>query len=160
MDPTPKVERRIGTPAGVGSEGRLFVIGASHMCWTEEFLPDNAVVLADPGFHPEWTAIERVVRQLDELKIQENDCVVLDLLSNAAFMGTTAEGLPAAAERHVDGKYHIVGSLIAASPSLVRKELDICMCGTSCCCRACHGVTAAVASLGGGVAGEADKDSG
>jgi hypothetical protein len=97
--------------------------------------------------------------QLDELKVKKNDCVVLDLLSNAAFMGTTDEGLPAAAERHVDEKYHIVDSLIAASPSLVRKELDTCV-GLAVAVERATESTAAVALLGGGVAGEADKDSG
>jgi hypothetical protein len=52
LDPTPKVERRIGTQASEGNEGRLVVIGASHMCQTVEFLPDNAVVLAYPRFPP------------------------------------------------------------------------------------------------------------
>ncbi len=42
-------------------------------------------------------------------------------------MGTTEDGLPAAAERHADGKFHIVGSLIVAPPSLVRKQLDTCV---------------------------------
>ncbi len=79
------MERRIGTQASAGSEGCLFVIGASHMCWTAEFLPDNAVVLAYPGFCSERTAIAGVVRQLDELKVQENDYVVLEMLSNAAL---------------------------------------------------------------------------
>jgi hypothetical protein len=51
---------------------------------------------------------------------------VLDLLSNSAFMGTDADGLPSPAFAGEDGTYHIPGSLSAAPPQAVKKILANC----------------------------------
>jgi hypothetical protein len=97
-----------GITAISGGEGLLILIGTSHMCCTAEFLLDDTVVLAYLGFCPERTAVAGVLRQSDELMVQDIDCVVLDLLSNLAFIGANTEGLPAATVRLTDGRYHIV----------------------------------------------------
>jgi hypothetical protein len=57
----------------------------------------------------------------------ENDVVVLDLLSNLAFMGTDMDGLPTPAVRSGDGKYHILGSLTTAPPTVLKKTLELCV---------------------------------
>jgi hypothetical protein len=48
----PSKECRIGTPTNTGSEGRLILIGVSHMGRAREFLPDDVVVLALPRGPP------------------------------------------------------------------------------------------------------------
>ncbi len=57
-----------------------------------------------------------------ELKINKDDKVVLDLLSNSTFMGTDVEGLPSPAFAGEDGTYHIPGSLSAAPAQAVKKS--------------------------------------
>jgi hypothetical protein len=60
--------------------------------------------------------------RLDGLSINGDDKVVLDLLSNSAFMGTDADGLPSPAFAGEDGTYHIPGSLSAAPPQAIKKN--------------------------------------
>jgi hypothetical protein len=52
--------------------------------------------------------------------------VVMDLLSNVALMGTGEEGIPISAIRGHDSKFHIVGSLTAAPPTALKKNLAVC----------------------------------
>ncbi len=48
------------------------------------------------------------------MNLSKKDTVVLDLLSNVAFMGTDEDGLPSEAIRAEEGRYHVVGSLTVA----------------------------------------------
>ncbi len=50
----------------------------------------------------------------------------MDLLSNAAYMGTDGDGLPTPSIREGDGSYHILGSLTTAPPTNLRKALEAC----------------------------------
>jgi hypothetical protein len=52
--------------------------------------------------------------------------VVLDLLSNTAYMGMDVDALPSAAERAGEGRYHIPGSLTAALRKICKKTLESC----------------------------------
>jgi hypothetical protein len=67
--------------------------------------------------------IERKVRKICP---DENDLVVLDLISNIAYMGTDEDGLPSPAFRSGDGTYHIPGSLTTAPPTTIKKALEHC----------------------------------
>ncbi len=50
-------------------------------------------------------------KQIEKLAPGSNDTVVLDLLSNSAYIGTNDEGLPLPAFRAWDGSYRNICSL-------------------------------------------------
>jgi hypothetical protein len=54
------------------------------------------------------------------------DTVILDLLSNGSFMGTTDDGMLSPAVHMEDGRYHVPGSLVPTPMSIVRKALKSC----------------------------------
>jgi hypothetical protein len=58
-----------------------------------------------------------------ELGPGPGDTVVLDLLSNWAFMGTDGDGMPPPTVDMSDGKHHIPGYLITAPPSIAKKKI-------------------------------------
>jgi hypothetical protein len=68
--------------------------------------------------------VNRLSNQLRELNLTENDTVLLDLLSNSAFLGTSENGLPSRPERGDDSRCHVTGSL--ASASYLKKVLKTC----------------------------------
>jgi hypothetical protein len=70
--------------------------------------------------------ISDLANKLRSLKLNSQDTVVLDLLSNSAFMGSDTYGLPTEAVRAEDGRYHIIGSLSVAPISCAKKVLQTC----------------------------------
>jgi hypothetical protein len=52
------------------------------------------------------------------------DTVVLDLLSNSAFLGADSDGMPIQPFKGGDRGYHIPGSLTAAPFSVIKKALQ------------------------------------
>jgi hypothetical protein len=66
------------------------------------------------------------VESLNSLKLTKNDTVVLDMLSNVAFMGTDDSGLPAETIQAEDGRYHVIVSLTTAPPSVIENNLAMC----------------------------------
>jgi hypothetical protein len=70
-------------------------------------LPENTISLAYPGFKATPQAVAQVVSRLEELHLSADDRLILDLLSNSAFMGTDEEGLPTPATMGEGGTYHI-----------------------------------------------------
>jgi hypothetical protein len=54
------------------------------------------------------------------------DTVILDLLSNGSFMGTTDDGTPSPVVPMADGRYHVPGSLVPTPMSIARKALQSC----------------------------------
>jgi hypothetical protein len=83
-------------------------------------------MFATPGFKPSKEKIVELERQIDRLDLNESDMVVLDLLSNTAYMGTNEDGLPLPAFRADDGSYHVIGTLTTAPPTTIKKTLDMC----------------------------------
>jgi hypothetical protein len=96
------------------------------MSRTAEHLPSDTVSLAYPGFKPEKSKIEGLVSNMQNANCGLSDTVVLDLLSNVAFMGTDGDGLPAPAYRADDGRFHVVGTLTTAPPTTLKKYLENC----------------------------------
>jgi hypothetical protein len=126
IDPNPSLERGCVTQGAVVTEIRTVLVGASHMTRLAEEMRGDVVSLAFPGFRPKDRMIEDIVSKLADLKLGKKDTVVVDLLSNVAFMGTDGNGLPTEALRAEDGSYHVVGSLTVAPPSLIKKVLTGC----------------------------------
>ncbi len=86
----------------------------------------ETVSLAYQGFRPREPMISDLANKLRNLKLNSRDTVVLDLLSNSAFMGSDTYGLPTEAVRAEDGRYHIIGSLSVAPISCAKKALLTC----------------------------------
>jgi hypothetical protein len=59
----------------------------------------DTISLAYPGFRPKESMISELTEWLEGLKLEKSDTVVLDLLSNLAFMGADGGGLPSEAAR-------------------------------------------------------------
>jgi hypothetical protein len=89
-------------------------------------LDQETISLAFPGFKPRENLILNLASRLRSLKLEKNDTVILDLLSNTTFMGTDGDGLPSEASRAEDGRYHVVGSLTVAPSSFTKKILATC----------------------------------
>jgi hypothetical protein len=126
LNPEPVLERRVATPADPNGTNRFVVIGASHMTRMSEFLPQNTTVLAYPGFRPEKCKIAELCGDLARGGTGQQDVVVLDLLSNLAFMGSDSDGIPTPAVRAGDGRFHIVGALTTAPPTALKRALEQC----------------------------------
>jgi hypothetical protein len=90
------------------------------------YMPENTACLAEPGFLAGPAACGRISRRLAEMAPGVGDTVILDLLSNGSFMGTTDDGTPSPAVLMVDGRYHVPGSLVPTPMSIVRKALQSC----------------------------------
>jgi hypothetical protein len=127
LHPDPALERGVETPAHPLGSNRTYVIGASHMTRTAEHMPLSTISLAFPGFRPDRVGVEKLSASLSGGNPGENDVVVMDLLSNLAFMGTDMDGLPTPAIKSGDGRYHILGSLTTAPPTVLKKTLELCV---------------------------------
>ncbi len=88
-------------------------------------LPPDTISLAVPGFKPSGQSVSRLCSQLGNLNLTEIDTVVLDLLSNSAYLGTSDNGLPAEPERGD-------GSLMIAPAAYLKRILKICQ-PVGCC---------------------------
>ncbi len=65
----------------------------------------------------------RISQRLRNYVPGPGDTVVLDLLSNIAFVGADSDGMPIQPIKGGDGLYHIFGSLTAAPISVVKRAL-------------------------------------
>jgi hypothetical protein len=126
LNETLVMERGAVTPEKTNLPGRLIIVGASHMARMASYLPQETIVLATPGFKATQATVPQLTSKLAGLSINGDDRIVLDLLSNSAFMGTDPDGLPSPAFAGEDGTYHIPGSLSAALPQAIKKILGNC----------------------------------
>ncbi len=126
VDPAPSLERGVVTQETDSENARVVLAGASHMIRLAESMGPETVSLAYQGFRPREPMISDLANKLRSLKLNSRDTVVLDLLSNSAFMGSDTFGLPTEAVRAEDGRYHIVGSLLVAPISCAKRVLQTC----------------------------------
>ncbi len=61
-------------------------------------------------------------KRVEQLALTKSDTVVMDLLSNTAYLGTNEDGVPLSAQRPGDGTYHIIGTLTTAPPTTIKKN--------------------------------------
>jgi hypothetical protein len=78
------------------------------------------------GFKPTLENLRELEKKVKKIDPDETDLVVMDLISNVAYMGTDEEGLPSPAVRSGDDTYHITGSLTTAPPMTIKKTLEHC----------------------------------
>jgi hypothetical protein len=82
------------------------------------------VDLTSSGWTPKPGKIEKLCETLEKLHVTEIDTVVIDPMSNSAFLGTDEDGLPIPAEKSdEDGRYHLLGDLQLAPPSALKNCL-------------------------------------
>jgi len=74
----------------------------------------DVVDFSSRGWRPTKANVEKVASSIAALKHSECNTIFLDLCSNSAYMGTDSNGLPAATEKMLDGKYHLRGDLQTA----------------------------------------------
>ncbi len=75
------------------------------------------VNLTSSGWTPKPGKIEKLCQTLEKLNLTEIDTVVIDPMSNSAYLGTDEDGLPIPAEKSdEDGRYHLYGDLQLAPP--------------------------------------------
>jgi hypothetical protein len=115
------------TQATDNEKARVVLVGASHMVRLADKMGPDTVSLAYQGFRPREPTITEMTRELQKLELSNRDTVVLDLLSNSAFMGTDSYGLPAETVMIEDGRYHVIGNLTVAPISCVKKILAACV---------------------------------
>jgi hypothetical protein len=127
VDPSPSLECGVVTQATDNEKARVVLVGASHMVRLADRMGPETVSLAFQGFRPREPTISEITRELQKLELSNRNMVVLDLLSNSAFMGTDSYGLPAETIRTEDGSYHVIGSLTVAPISSAKKILSACV---------------------------------
>ncbi len=67
------------------------------------------VDLTSSGWTPKPGKIKKLCETLEKLNLTEIDTVVIDPMSNSAYIGTDEDGLPIPAEKSdEDGGYHTV----------------------------------------------------
>jgi hypothetical protein len=104
------LELRMATPADFTGKGR-----SSHMCRTAKYLL-GCISLAYPGFRPAKGKLQGNKPKMEKLPPGHTDTVVLDLISNVAFMGITEDGLLMPVLRAGEGSFHISSTLATAPP--------------------------------------------
>jgi hypothetical protein len=128
------------TPVKMHMPGRLIIVGASHMVRLAKHLPNTTISLAYPGSKATPQALTQIVSGLEELRLNKDNSLILDLLSNSSFKGTDEEGLPTPATAGEGGTYHIPGSLVASPGPAIKKILGNCQ-RLGKLCATCHQVT-------------------
>jgi hypothetical protein len=75
------------------------------------------VDLTAKGWIPKSGKIGKLCETLEKLNLTEIDTVIIDSMSNTAFLGTDEDGLPIPADKsEEDGRYHLSGDLQLAPP--------------------------------------------
>jgi hypothetical protein len=59
----------MATLAAKGNDGRIVVVGASHMYRMVEYMPADSISLAYPGFKPSTESIVEIKEKLDALSL-------------------------------------------------------------------------------------------
>jgi hypothetical protein len=86
----------------------------------------DVIDLSLRGWRPTKANIDKLASSLAALKLTESDTVFFDFCSNSAYMGTDRNGLPAAAEKMLDGKHHLQGDLQTAPRQVFCRILKDC----------------------------------
>jgi len=125
LDPQPSFDRSVPPPFTAHNAGRTVFIGASNMGRIAKAAAENGHMVVDltsRGWTPKPDKIEKLCETLEKLNLTEFDTVVIDPMSNSAYLGTDEDGLPIPAEKSdEDGRYHLYGDLQLAPPLSLQK---------------------------------------
>jgi hypothetical protein len=127
LDCHPSFEHSVLPPFTAHNAGRTVFIGASNMGKIAKAAAENGHMVVDltsSGWTPKPGKIEKLCETLEKLNLTEIDTVVIDPMSNSAYLGTDEDGLPIHAEKSdEDGRYHLFGDLQLAPPSAFKNCL-------------------------------------
>ena len=128
LDLSPVFARGGASPASGPSKIRLAFLGASHTQRLSALAAAGGVFndILLPRWVPDETNVKRVTDALENLSLGEDDIMIVDLFSNTAFMGTDERGIPMLPEKGEDGRFHIMGNLEVAPPSLLKRTMGMC----------------------------------
>jgi hypothetical protein len=122
LDPNPSLDRSIPPPPTAHNTGRTVFIGGSNPGRIAKAAPENGHMIVDltaKGWIPKSGKIDRLCETLKKLNLTEIDTVVINYMSNTAYLGTDEDGLPIPVEKSVeDGRYHLNGDFQLAPPPL------------------------------------------
>jgi hypothetical protein len=109
--------------------GRTVFIGGSNLGRIAKAAAENGHMIVDltiKGWIPKSGKIGKLCETLKKLNLTEIDTVVIDSMSNTAFLGTDDDGLPIPAEKsEEDGRYHLSGDLQLAPPSAFKSTMKL-----------------------------------
>jgi hypothetical protein len=129
LDCHPSFERSVPPPFTVHSAGQTVFIGASNMGKIAKAAAEDGHMVVDltsSGWTPKPGKIEKLCETLEKLNLTKIDTVVIDPMSNSAYLGTDEDGLPIPAEKSKeDRRYHLLGDLQLAPSSAFKNCLKI-----------------------------------
>jgi hypothetical protein len=113
LDPYPSLDRSNPPSPTAHNTGRSVFIGGSNLGRIAKAAAENGHMIVDltvKGWIPKSGKIGKLCETLKKLNLTEIDTVVIDSMSNTAFLGTDDDGLPIPAEKsEEDGRYHLSG---------------------------------------------------
>jgi len=129
LDPNPSLDRSTPPSLTAHSTGRTVFIGGSNLGKIAKAAAENGHMIVDltvKGWIPKSGNIGKLCEKLKKLNLTGNDTVVIDSMSNTAFLGTDDDGLPIPAEKsEEDRRYHLKGELQLAPPSAFRNTIKL-----------------------------------
>jgi hypothetical protein len=129
LDPNPSLDRSTPPSLTVHNAGRTVFIGGSNLGRIAKAAAENGHMIVDltvKGWIPKSGNIGKLCEKLKKLSLTEIDTVVIDSMSNSAFLGTDDDGLPIPAEKsEEDGRYHLSGDIQLAPPSAFKNTITL-----------------------------------
>jgi hypothetical protein len=106
LDPNPSLDRSIPAPPTMHNTGPTVFIGGSNLGRIAKAAAENGHMIVDltaKGWILKSGKIDRLCETLKKLNSTEIETVVIDSMSNTAYLGTDEDGLPIPAEKSVWG---------------------------------------------------------
>ncbi len=129
LDPSPSFDRSIPPSPTAHNTGRTVFIGGSNLGRIAKAATKNGHMIVDrtaKGWIPKSGKIGKLCETLKKLNLTEIDTVIIDSMSNTAFLGTDEDGLPIPEEKsEEDGWYHLSGDLQLAPPSAFKSTMKL-----------------------------------
>ncbi len=129
LDTNPSLNRSTLPSLTGHNAGRTVSIGGSHLGRIAKAAAENGYMIVDltvKGWIPKSGKIGKLCETLKKLNLTEIDLVVIDSMSNTAFLGTDEDGLPILAEKsEEDGRYHLNRDLQLAPPSAFKSTMKM-----------------------------------
>jgi hypothetical protein len=129
LDPAPSLDHSTPPSPTAHNTGRTVFIGGSNLGRIAKAAAENGHMIVDltaKGWIPKSGKIGKLCETLKKLNLTEIDTVVIDSMSNTAFLGTDEDGLPIPAEKsEEDGRYHLYGELQLAPPSAFKSTMKL-----------------------------------
>jgi hypothetical protein len=127
LDPNPSLDCSTPPSLTAHNAGRTVFIGGSNQI--AKAAAENGHMIVDltvKGWIPKSGNIGKLCEKLKKLNLTGIDTVVIDSMSNTAFLGTDDDGLPILAEKsEEDGRYHLNGDLQLAPPSAFKNTIKL-----------------------------------